>query len=149
MNESAQLLREIIETVEPELRRLNEDEVEIKPAPDEWSKKEILGHLIDSAANNHQRFVRAVHDGAALFPTYNQVKWVEAQHCNTRPWTSLIVLWVAYNDHLAHIMERLPIEADSAPCNIGEPEPAPLGFVVKDYLRHLRLHLKDLLGKEI
>lgn len=149
MKDIARQLRDIIATVEPELSLLSENEVEFKPATDEWSKKEILGHLIDSAANNHQRFVRALNHVAAEFPTYNQSEWVRIQRCNERPWSSLVALWTAYNDHLSHIIERIPEDAEGSPCNIGKEDPVPLDFVVKDYLVHLRLHLKDILEKQI
>ena len=147
MKDIAQQLRSIISTVEPQLSRMNHDEVGSKPAPQEWSKKEILGHLIDSAANNHQRFVRAVNKVAAQFPTYDQDEWVRLQRYNEAPWFSLVALWSAYNNHLCHVIECMPEDAESSLCNIGSEDPVPLHFVIKDYLRHLRLHLKDILNE--
>jgi len=76
MKEVARQIRSLISTVEPQLSGMNLDKIGFKPDPHEWSKKEILGHLIDSAANNHQRFVRAVNKVAHQFPTYNQDEWV-------------------------------------------------------------------------
>jgi len=149
MHEIAEQLRAIISSVEPELFRLGDNDVEFKPAPEEWSKKEILGHLIDSAANNHQRFVRAVYREAAQFPTYNQVEWARIQRCNERPWSSLVTLWSAYNDHLSHVIECIPEDAGSSPCNVGGEDPVSLDFVVKDYLRHLKLHLKDIMDRTL
>ena len=149
IHEVAEQLRAIISRVEPELSRWSDSEVERKPAPEEWSKKEILGHLIDSAANNHQRFVRAVYSEAGQFPTYNQTEWVRIQRCNERPWVSLVALWAAYNEHLCHVIECIPEDAASSPCHIGEEKPARLDFVVKDYFVHLLLHLKDILGEEL
>ena len=124
---------------------MNDDEVGFKPAPQEWSKKEILGHLIDSAANNHQRFVRAVNKVAAHFPTYDQDEWVRIQRYNEAPWSSLVALWSGYNHHLGHVIECIPEDAVSSPCNIGKENPVPLDFVIRDYLRHLRHHLEDIL----
>ena len=149
MKDIARQLREIISTVEPEMLRFSDEDVETKPAPDEWSKKEILGHLIDSASTNHQRFVRAVYGEAAEFPAYNQVGWVRIQQCNERPWSSLVTLWSAYNDHLSHVIECIPVDADSSPCNIGKEDPVPLAFVVEDYLSHLKLHLKDIMDRTV
>jgi len=149
MKESAQQLRGIVSAVEPEMLGLSDEDVEKKPAPDEWSKKEILGHLIDSAANNHHRFVRAVSREAVRFPTYNQVEWVRIQQCNKRPWSSLVTLWSAYNDHLSHVIECIPEDAGSSPCNVGGEDPVPLSFVVEDYLSHLKLHLKDILDRKL
>ena len=148
MKEIARQIRALILTVEPQLSCMNYDEVRFKPGPNEWSKKEILGHLIDSAANNHQRFVRAVNKVADRFPTYNQDEWVRIQHHDEAPWPSLVALWSAYNLHLSRVIESIPEDAESSPCNIGKESPVTLEFVVKDYLRHLQHHLKDILSEQ-
>ncbi|MBU1161269.1 MAG: DinB family protein [Candidatus Bathyarchaeota archaeon] len=148
MKEVARQIRSLISKVEPQLSRMNYDEAGFKPDPHKWSKKEILGHLIDSAANNHQRFVRAVNKVADRFPTYDQDEWVRIQRHDKAPWLSLVALWSAYNNHLSHIIECIPENAESSPCNIGKEEPVTLEFVVKDYLRHLQHHLKDILENQ-
>ena len=148
MKEIARQLGSVMENAAPQLSQMNAEDVSFKPDPDEWSKKEILGHLIDSAANNHQRFVRAVYNVADQFPVYDQVKWVSIQQHNQRPWDSLVGLWLAYNTHLIHLIEQIPEDARLSPCNIGKEEPVALEFVVKDYLQHLRHHLKDILSKK-
>ena len=124
---------------------MDPDAMRIKPDTSQWSKKEILGHLIDSAANNHQRFVRAVSNGAAQFPTYDQEAWVTIQKHNQRPWPSLVALWHAYNHHLVHVIECIPEHAEGFACNIGTADPVPLNRVVEDYLSHLKGHLEDVL----
>jgi hypothetical protein len=148
MKDIARQIRSLISTVEPQLSRMNHHEMGVKPDPHEWSKKEILGHLIDSAANNHQRFVRAVNKTASQFPTYDQDEWVRIQRYKEMHWSFLVTLWSAYNSHLSHIIEHIPESAGSSPCNIGKEEPATLEFVVKDYLHHLQHHLQDILGKK-
>jgi len=148
MKNIARQLRSIIASAEPQLSRMIPDDLGRKPAPTEWSKKEILGHLIDSAANNHQRFVRAVNKIAAQFPGYDQNEWVRIQHYNERPWSELVALWSGYNNHLSHIIAYIPNDAKSSPCNIGGKEAVPLDFVIEDYIRHLQHHLKDILGKQ-
>jgi hypothetical protein len=149
LKEFARQLRALLEKVEPLLMQMPGDDPSVKPAADEWSKKEILGHLIDSAANNHQRFVRAAYGAATQFPPYEQETWVRIQQYNQRPWKSLIALWSAYNRHLIHVIESLPEDARSAACNIGKDQPAALDFVVKDYHSHLLLHLKDILDEAV
>jgi hypothetical protein len=139
----------IVNRVNTPLSRLKAAQVSIKISPDKWSKKEILGHLIDSAANNHQRFVRAGYGASGAFPPYDQNEWVRLQHYNELDWKGLIALWTAYNRHLCNILERLPTGVLSSPCNIGKEEPAPLEFVIKDYLRHLRHHLDQIVGEAI
>jgi hypothetical protein len=147
MKDIARQLRAIIARTEPQLSQMNPDDMAFKRAPQEWSKKEILGHLIDSAVNNHQRFVRAVNGVAVQFPTYDQNEWVRIQRHNDRPWPSLVALWSEYNNHLSHIIECIPQDAESAPCNIGKQDPVPLDFVIRDYIRHLLHHLKDILDE--
>ena len=148
MKDVARQIRSLILSVEPKLSRMNHDEMAFKPGPNEWSRKEILGHLIDSATNNHHRFVRAVNNVADQFPTYNQDEWVRIQHYNEMPWSFLVTLWSAYNSHLSHVIECIPVGAESSPCNIGKKEPVTLKFVVQDYLRHLQHHIKDILEEQ-
>jgi hypothetical protein len=61
---------------------------------------------------------------------------------------AIVALWSAYNNHLSHVIECIPEDAESSPCNIGSEDPVPLHFAIKDYLRHLRHHLKDILGEQ-
>jgi hypothetical protein len=131
------------------LSDLDPEKASFKERPDKWSKKEILGHLIDSAANNHQRFVRASYNAAAAFPPYSQNDWVRIQRYNESNWSDLLALWSAYNRHLSDVIERLPAEALSSLINIGKERPVPLDFVVRDYLRHLRHHVNQLLDKQV
>ena len=145
MKDIAREIRITVDEVSDLLSRMTPDQVSSKASPDNWSKKEILGHLIDSAANNHQRFVRAACNAAATFPPYNQTDWVRIQRYNESEWVGLVALWSAYNHHLSDVIERIPDDALSAPCNIGKEEPAPLEFVIRDYLRHVRHHLNTML----
>src|SRR4051812_26490037 len=73
-------------------------------SPNKWSAKQMIGHLIDSAANNHQRFVRAQFMNDLVFPGYDQDAWVEVQKYNDEAWSNLVNLWASYNLHLAHLI---------------------------------------------
>ena len=148
MEQAIERLEYLCNVIPKLLENIPEAEFTSKTTPDKWSRKEILGHLIDSATNNHQRFVRAVNKVTAQFPTYDQNEWVRIQRYNERPWESLVTLWSACNNHLSHVIEYIPEVAESSPCNIGNEDPVPLDFVIKDYLRHLRHHLKDILGEQ-
>lgn len=141
-------IRETVLAVKPELLKISEDTASKKETPNKWSKKEILGHLIDSASNNHQRFVRAVQNAAMDFPPYNQNQWVEAQHYNEINWLDLVELFSQYNFHLSRIIDFLPSEALNNPCNIGKENPVTLKFVIEDYLRHLKHHLEKIVEKQ-
>ena len=142
----ARQIREAVEQASAPLAALSNQQAAARPAPDKWSKKETLGHLIDSAANNHQRFVRACYGAAMAFPPYSQNDWVRIQHYQESDWSTLVSLWSAYNHHLAGIIERIPRDALSAQCNAGTQGVVTLEFVITDYLRHLRHHLEQLLG---
>lgn len=144
MNDIAQAIRETIDAAKPLLLAISQESAGTKPGPAKWSKKEMLGHLIDSAANNHQRFVRAMYDQAASFPTYDQNAWVALQRYGELPWRRLVEFWFLYNEHLCEVIVRIPEDALSNPCNIGKDAPATLEFVMRDYLRHLRHHVDSL-----
>lgn len=144
MKKISEKLRERLLEVEPRLSKMIDDDLDYRPGPGEWSKKEILGHLIDSTANNHHRIVRAVYNAASDFPTYDQNEWVRIQKYSERPWSSIVMLWSVYVDHLCHVIEAIPREALSSPCNIGKEIPVPLEFVIEDYLSHQEHHLKDI-----
>jgi hypothetical protein len=137
---------ELLKTVPQRLVDLSGDAVSHKPAPNRWSKKEILGHLIDSAANNHQRFVRAQGTPRLEFPTYEQEFWVATQSYATEPWTDLVNLWVGLNRHLLHVLKAMPADVLSHECVIGGRPAVKLEALAADYLRHVDNHLAQLFG---
>ena len=108
-----------------------------------WSRKEILGHLIDSAANNHQRFVRLQHEEMLVYPSYRGDEWVRSQNYAAREWREMVELWLAYNRHLAHVLRH----ADAGAAGHIWKGPAgevDLQFLIEDYLRHLNHHLEQI-----
>ncbi|MGD1007137.1 MAG: DinB family protein [Ignavibacteriaceae bacterium] len=139
-------IREVVAAAKPELLKIPPENAVIKASPDKWSKKEILGHLIDSAANNHQRFVRAAQSIAADFPPYNQNRWVEVQSYNKLKWQDIIELFYQYNIHISNVIDFLPEEVLTNSVNIGKENPVTLEFVITDYLRHLKHHVEQLNG---
>ena len=145
MKQISAKLKSLISTSLPELRKMNDDTTSVKKTQDQWSKKEILGHLIDSCSNNHQRIVRALHNVADQFPLYDQNEWVRVQKYNEMRWNDLLEFWAAYNNHLSIIIEKTPDSAGSAACNIGQEELVTLEFVLNDYIRHLQHHLDRIL----
>src|SRR3989454_12844063 len=94
----------------PRLLRISEADREAPPADEHWSSKQIIGHLIDSAANNHARFVLAQFKDDLVFPGYDQNKWVQAQQYKSASWLQLVELWRPYNLHLLHVMSSAPKE---------------------------------------
>ena len=139
------------------LREISEADSARRPDKGGWSPREILGHLIDSAANNHRRFVLAQSQDDLVFPGYEQESWVRLQRYQDESWASLVTLWEAYNRHLAHVMASAPTaerERPRARHNLQEigfkelasEQPATLGWLMHDYVDHLRHHLAQILG---
>jgi hypothetical protein len=145
MTSVSEKIRETVTLAQPQFLGISPESANHKTNPATWSKQEILGHLIDSALNNHQRFVRGALNVADNFPPYDQNRWVEIQGYSERTWGELIDLWGQCNLHLCWMLDRLPAEALNNPCNIGKEAPVALGFVIEDYLRHLKLHVGQIL----
>lgn len=141
--EAAQDLRQLVAVCEPKFLAIPEGAAGSAPGPDKWSRKQIVGHLIDSAANNHQRFIRLQTTAELRFPGYEQNDWVRLNHYDARPWRELVTLWAAYNRHLADVMERIEQEALGHIWDTGD-ERYDLGFVATDYVVHLRHHVEQI-----
>ena len=140
----AKELMAVVQAALPRLTALSEATVTHRPAPDRWTIKEVLGHLIDSAANNHQRFVRAQFVSELVFPKYEQNEWVQSQNYNAIAWAELIEFWRRYNLHLAHVIQSIAPGTLGVRCIIGDYEPVSLEFLIKDYVVHLKHHLAKI-----
>lgn len=132
----------------PMLARLNNADTSVRPSAKKWAKKEILGHLLDSASNNHQRFVRAALQGELKFPGYEQDKLVDLQNFREMDWDFLVDLWTSYNRFLAHVLTVLPASAARIICHIGNNASATLEFIAEDYVAHLKHHLNQIVGQK-
>jgi hypothetical protein len=141
-------LSALVRETTPLLRAIGERESLATRGPGKWSRKQVLGHVIDSALNNLHRFVRAQHGTELVFPDYDQPSWVAAGGYQDRPWPSLVSLWSELNDHVAEVIARIPAERLEVPCRIGASQPLTLEFIVRDYVRHLRHHLGQILDPE-
>ncbi len=139
-------LESLVAMAVPRLGALSETECSFRLAPDKWSRKEVLGHLIDSASNNHQRFVRAQLSSEIRLPGYEQEGWVRTQSYQTESWENLVQLWKTLNLHLLHVGTKFPDETLSNMCFIGTNEPVTLEFLLIDYVRHVKHHLQQILG---
>jgi hypothetical protein len=110
-----------------------------------WTRKLIVGHMLDSAANNRQRFVRAAADGSYVGPEYAQEAWVAAHGYARQRWDTLLKWWRVEHDILAAVVDEIPEERLNASCTVGENEPVSLRFLVDDYIAHQRWHLAQLI----
>jgi len=146
MKEIAKSLEALIDEAAHRLFDISEAESEVRPAPGKWSKKEIIGHLIDSASNNHQRFIRTQEAPGVSSPFYTQDFWVERQNYQSEPWKTLVALWTTYNTHLAHVIAQVPSDRENNLCTVGDNEPATLKWLAEDYVKHARHHLDQIFG---
>ena len=145
MHELLDEFRQTIAANYERLTQISEAESALKPVPGKWSKKEIIGHLIDSASNNHQRFVRAqLYDNYDSLG-YEQERWVVVQAYQEANWAELLVLWKAFNEQLLRIIALIPETQLDKTFRITGGEPVTLGYWVEDYLRHLQKHLGQIL----
>ena len=144
----ALLLRGTIERELPNLRGLTDGEAAtVRGAPGSWSPKEELGHLIDSAANNHIRFVLASLNGEFRGGGYAQDEWVTAHGYQDLSWQDIIDTWYRYNSLLAHLIGRIPENRMQNLCAIG-PTVETLRFVIEDYVLHMQHHLDHVLARD-
>lgn len=142
-----QLLEDFGVTIDKAYQRMlsmRESDVAFSSSPGQWTRKQILGHLIDSANNNHRRFVLAQISDQVMDAGYDQEGWVTVQGYQEELWARLVELWKSYNLHLLHIMSRAPEGKLSTPCVIRDGEPVSFGFLMEDYVAHLKHHLDQV-----
>jgi hypothetical protein len=144
MTNTAAELRAIVSDNVEKLQALSEGEVMRARGAGKWVKKEILGHLIDSALNNEQRFVRAQMTERLVWPGYDQDRWVAVQKHRERPWIELVQLWEQLNRHIVHVMAHVPADRLGTKCVIEDHDPVTLEWLMSDYVRHLRHHLNQI-----
>jgi len=144
-----------IEAATSRLQQITEAQSEAPRAEDHWSSKQIIGHLIDSATNNHARFVLGQLKEDLVFAGYDQDGWVQIQHYQQASWPQLVELWRAYNLHLLHVMAWTAQDKLHNRCTqhslqtiafktVSESEPATLEYLMKDYVVHLKHHLSQI-----
>ena len=109
-----------------------------------WTRKQIVGQLLDSAANNRQRFVRAAIDGQYAGPGYAQDAWVAVHGYADESWETLLRWWQAEHEILVAVVDRVPEERLEAKCVVGDDAPVTLRFLIEDYLNHQRGHFTQL-----
>lgn len=138
----AQLIQ-ILDTVPAKLRAFSEAEFSALHAPGKWSKKQIIGHLIDSATNNHHRFVRAQFDDKPTI-LYQQELWNAHSYYQSMSQEHLISFWEKYNRHIVQLTQRIPTELLSRECMMSDGLGYSIGWLFEDYVRHLEHHLRQV-----
>jgi len=161
MHKYQEKLNKIISFSAEKIREIPNSEINLKPSPDKWSKKEILGHLIDSAYNNHQRFLRAVERDNLVFRPYNQVDWVLKNNYQNREIDEILDIWIMVNNHINVLVGSLSDELlnkETTDHNFHvvcmnayqEGVKTSLSYLIWDYIFHLEHHLSQIIpGYEI
>jgi hypothetical protein len=155
MAEIAADLRSTVAAATPRLQSIPQDKARKPVAPGKWSPQEIIGHLVDSASNNHGRFVRAQLTDDLFFPGYDQEAWVRLQQYSSADWAELLSLWRTFNSHIAHLVERIPDDVatqsrtrhnlnEIAWKTVPTDRPATLEYFVRDYVAHMKHHLAQI-----
>ena len=144
MLELSSRLEDLVARMGQELAVFTDSEAAEPAISGGWSRKQVLGHLIDSASNNHQRFVRALLEEELRWPGYDQVGCVRVQHYQDASWRTLVELWKNFNRLLAHVLAHVPEAKRSSPCIIGDGSPMSLQELAEDYVRHMQHHLEQI-----
>ena len=144
MKKLSEQLALVVEAAECKLGRVSAMESEEPLSPGGWSRKQVIGHLIDSASNNHQRFVRAMLQSSLDFPAYDQDGSIRVQAVQQADWGMLVSLWAAYNRYLIHVIANIPASKLQTTCRIGASQAVTLDFLARDYLTHLVHHLNQM-----
>jgi hypothetical protein len=145
MQQAIEQLEAIVNEYSPKFLNLSEETFSFKPAVNKWSKKEIIGHLIDSAQNNIRRFITAQYQ-TKPHVVYEQDIWVSTQHYQDYNSAELINLWQLLNRHIIVILKNMPVEKYQQQCNTGKEkeELHTLEFLATDYITHHLHHLKQI-----
>jgi len=127
------------------LVNIPEDDSTFARAKGKWTRREIIGHMIDSASNNHHRFVQALAKDGTEFPTYDQDMWVCVQDYKNALWSDLLHFWRFYNQHLLHVLRSMPDEMLQRTISLGGAKPVTVQHLVEEYIRHMKHHLKQIM----
>lgn len=140
----------LIATYHQRFLELEEDVLSGKPQPGKWSKKEVIGHLIDSAHNNMRRFICGQYDDPEKSIVYDPDVWVRANDYQNLDSGAIISLWKAINEQLCRVLAAMPKEAYAKQCNTAFKgvELHSLQWLAEDYVRHMKHHLNQVFPGE-
>ncbi|SEC21943.1 Dihydrofolate reductase [Tenacibaculum sp. MAR_2009_124] len=129
---------------------ITEEDWNVKKSSGKWSKKELLGHLVDSTFNNLQRYIRVQYEDTPHV-MYNQNEWVRSQHWQKLPVTRILSLWEAVNWQILHVWEHFPKEKTNLLLDISKEtkEIHTFAEMIEDYINHAKHHIKQILPQMI
>lgn len=146
MKSTVDELVHIIEIYVTKISTLSEEELSAKPLPEKWSKKEVVGHLIDSAQNNLRRFIAGQYENIPPKIIYDQDFWVAANHYQEMRKDDIIFLWKLMNQRIVKVLTSMPRENFSRTADIGKEKVQlhTLSWLADDYVKHLKHHLNQI-----
>lgn len=144
MSELSEFVWNAIAAAEKELLRIT-DEQSVQGRDGGWSRREELGHLVDSCVNNHIRFAVAGIKGSFEGPSYDQNEWVDIHGWRHMHWHDLVSTWVSHNRALERVVQYLPPDRLTAKCRIGGGDPVTLEWLIRDYVAHMEQHLSQIM----
>lgn len=147
MKKTIQELQEIIDLFSQKIAAIPEAEFSAKHAPNKWSKKEVLGHLTDSAQNNLRRFICGQYDTTPPKIVYEQDFWVKANDYQAKRSSDVILLWRLVNEQICSALRTMPAANYSQSCDTGKQEEQlhSLQWMAEDYVKHMKHHLNQII----
>jgi hypothetical protein len=141
-------LRSVVEAYSQKFYQISDSDFSAKLNPVKWSKKEVIGHLVDSAQNNLRRFIVGQYDHQPNI-IYQQDFWVQANNYQHAKKDDVIELWRLINNQIAAILTSMPKENYTKICNTGKetPELHTIEWLASDYVRHLKHHINQVIPK--
>ncbi len=144
MRNGNEALQALIEMVPDRIREMSEETMSVRVFG-KWSRREILGHLCDSAVNNQARFIRAQYEQPLAVPGYDQADWVRLQGYHDMDTEELLEMWTVLNSHLRRIISKIPCESmEALTCQVGSGAPVTLAQLLEQYLAHQSHHLEQI-----
>lgn len=138
-----------IQVLPKEYQTMPEEEISKRPFPNKWSKKEILGHLCDSAIHNLQRFITIQYEKPTYKITpYEQDEWVAIQAYQNKSLNDIIILFQALNKQIVSVIEMIPKEKLTIPCDIQNNQIQTLEWLIQDYVDHMEHHIYNQIFKK-
>ena len=138
-------LREIVSDYSGKINALTDAEFSDKPLPDKWSRKEVIGHLVDSAQNNLRRFICGQYETPAPLIVYDQDFWVNANQYQNMDRQDIIQLWRLLNLRICAVLENMPEGNYGKECNTGTLR--SIEWLAADYVKHMKHHINQVISR--
>ena len=146
MTEAIKKLEQLLKTGNEYISKSLESELAHKPVPEKWSKKEIMGHLIDSGINNLQRFTEIQFEHKPyVIKKYNQDELVKANDYQNSEINEIIDLWISINNRILFLMKKQNEDTLNYKIELGDDEMSDLRFLMKDYVSHMEHHMNQVM----